>query len=146
MDFANYYHEQGLDGFANWYEVQAKEERDHAMLIRTYIIDNGERMIFDAIENPTQEYDGMDAPLHLALQHERFITDLINKIYKASHDVDDYRTMQFFDWFVKEQLEEEKNADDLIKKFELFGRDPKGLYALNQELLGRQYTAPTVAV
>ena len=53
--------------------------------------------------------------------------------------------MQFFDWFVKEQLEEEKNADDLVKKFELFGRDPKGLYALNQELLGRQYTAPTVA-
>ena len=145
LDFANYYHEQGLDGFANWYEVQAKEERDHAMLIRTYIIDNGERMIFDAIENPTQEYDGMDAPLRLALQHERFITGLINKIYKASHDVDDYRTMQFFDWFVKEQLEEEKNADDLIKKFELFGRDPKGLYALNQELLGRQYTAPTVA-
>ena len=87
----------------------------------------------------------MDAPLRLALQHERFITGLINNIYKASHDVDDYRTMQFFDWFVKEQLEEEKNADDLIKKFELFGRDPKGLYALNQELLGRQYTAPTVA-
>ena len=93
LDFANYYHEQGLDGFANWYEVQAKEERDHAMLIRTYILDNGERMVFEAIENPTQDYEGMDAPLRLALQHERFITDLINKIYKASHDVDDYRRM-----------------------------------------------------
>ena len=51
--------------------------------------------------------------------------------------------MQFLDWFVKEQVEEEKNADDLIKKMKLFGSDAKGLYALNQELKARVYTAPT---
>ncbi len=54
--------------------------------------------------------------------------------------------MQFYDWFVKEQGEEEKNADDLIKKYQLFGSDPKGLYALNQELLARVYTAPTLVI
>ena len=54
--------------------------------------------------------------------------------------------MQFYDWFIKEQGEEEKNADDLIKKFKLFGSDPKGLYALNQELLARTYTAPSLTV
>ena len=65
---------------------------------------------------------------------------------KAAQDVNDFRTMQCFDWFVKEQGEEEKNADDLIKKYKLFGHDPKGLYALNQELLGRVYTAPSLVL
>ena len=75
-----------------------------------------------------------------------YVTALINKIYKAAKDVDDFRTMQFFDWFVKEQGEEEKSADDLIKKYDLYGSDPKGLYALNQELLARVYTAPSLTL
>ncbi len=54
--------------------------------------------------------------------------------------------MQFFDWFVKEQGEEEKSAEDLIRKFELFGKDAKGLYALNQELAARVYTVPSLTV
>ena len=54
--------------------------------------------------------------------------------------------MQCFDWFVKEQGEEEKNADDLLKKYELFGKDAKGLYSLNQELLARTYVAPTLVL
>ena len=80
------------------------------------------------------------------LAHEEYVTSLINKIYKAAKDVDDFRTMQCFDWFVKEQGEEEKTADDLLKKFKLFGNDPKGLYALNQELLARGYTAPSLVL
>ena len=71
---------------------------------------------------------------------------LINKIYQAADTVHDYRTMQCFDWFVKEQGEEEKNADDLIKKYKMFGSDAKGLYALNQELLARTYVAPTLVL
>jgi ferritin len=60
--------------------------------------------------------------------------------------VNDFRTMQFLDWFVKEQGEEEKNAEDLIRKYELFGSDPKGLYALNQELQSRVYAAPSLVI
>ena len=74
------------------------------------------------------------------------MTSLINTIYTAANEVHDYRTMQCFDWFVKEQGEEEKNAEDLIKKFELYGTDPKGLYALNQELLARVYAAPSLVL
>ena len=104
LDFANFYNDEGLDGFAHWFEIQAQEERDHAMLMR------------------------------------------INKIYGAASDENDYRTMECFNWFVKEQGEEEKNVSDLIKKFKLFGIDPKGLYALNQELLTRVYAAPTLVL
>ena len=55
-------------------------------------------------------------------------------------------TMQFYDWFIKEQGEEENNAETLIRKYELFGTDPKGLYSLNQELAGRTYVAPTLTL
>lgn len=146
LDFSNYYHDQGLDGFAHWYEIQAQEERDHAMLMRTYLINNGENVTFEAVDKPDKTYQSLKDPLVYGLEHEQYVTSLINTIYKAASDVNDYRTMQCFDWFVKEQGEEEKNADDLIKKYNLFGSDPKGLYALNQELLARVYTAPSLVL
>lgn len=146
LDFANHYHEQGLDGFANWYDVQAQEERDHAMLMRTYLHNNGEKVTFEDIAKPDKTYAGIDQPLQMSLEHEQFITTSINNIYRAASDIHDYRTMQFYDWFVKEQGEEEKNAEDLIRKYELFGSDSKGLYALNQELLARFYTAPSLTL
>lgn len=146
LDYANYYHEQGLDGFANWYDIQAQEERDHAMLIRSYLRNNGEKLALEAIEKPSGVYRSIEEPLRLALQHERYITDQINQIYKAADKVNDYRSMQFLDWFVKEQGEEEKNSEDLIRKFELFGNEAKGLYALNQELLARRYAAPSLVL
>ena len=146
LDFANYYYDQGLDGFANWYDVQAQEERDHALLMRTYLHNNGESVTFGPIAKPDKTYSSPEDPLKFSLEHEQYITGEINQIYKAASDINDYRTMQFYDWFVKEQMEEEKNADDLIKKYALFGHDAKGLYSLNQELLTRTYVAPTLTV
>ena len=81
-----------------------------------------------------------------ALEHERYVTALINAIYTAAQAAQDYRTVQFLDWFVTEQGEEEKNAADLITKMELFGSDAKGLYMLNSELAARVYTAPSLVL
>lgn len=146
LDFSNYYYDEGLDGFANWYEVQAQEERDHAMLMRSYLHDNGGFVSFEAVSKPDKTYTNVGDPLKFSLEHEQYITESINTIYKAASEVNDYRTMQFFDWFVKEQGEEEKNAEDMIKKYELFGTDSKGLYLLNQELLARTYTTPSLTL
>ena len=85
-------------------------------------------------------------PLKAGLEHERYVTSLINDIYAAAYAEKDFRTMQFLDWFVKEQLEEEKNADDMIKKMELFGGDSKGLYSLDNEYAARIYTAPSLVL
>ena len=71
---------------------------------------------------------------------------MINNIYAAAYEEKDFRTMQFLDWFVKEQAEEEDNADDNIKKFELFGADSKGLYMLDSEMQARVYTAPSLTL
>lgn len=140
LDFANYYEDEGLNGFAHWYEVQAQEERDHAMMMRRYLIDNGVRVTFDAIARPDKKFADATDPLKAGYEHEQYVTSLINNIYAEAFALKDFKTMQFLDWFIKEQGEEEKNAEDMLKKMELFGHDAKGLYALNQELAARVYT------
>ena len=146
LDIANYYADQGLDGFANWYTIQAQEERDHAMLFLQYLQNNGEKVTLEAIAKPDKEFPNHRAALAVGFEHEQYVTSLINNIYAAAHEARDYRTMQFLDWFVKEQGEEEKNADDMLKKYDLYGSDPKGLYSLNSELAARVYSAPSLVL
>ena len=143
LDFANYYADEGLDGFAHWYEIQAQEERDHAMMMRRYLIDNGVRVTFEAIEKPDKTFSSAIEPLNAGLEHERYVTSLIDNIYALAFELKDFKTMQFLDWFIKEQGEEEKNADDMVRKMQLFGGDAKGLYALNAELAARVYAPST---
>ena len=146
LDFSNYFKARGLDGFANWYKVQAEEERDHAMLFYTYLQNESEPVTLEAIAKPEKEIKVDLNVLKAGLAHERLVTESINNIYAAAYEVKDFRTMQFLDWFVKEQGEEETNATDLITKMELFGTDPRGLYLLNQELAARVYTAPSLVL
>ena len=146
LDMANYLAEMDLDGFANWYKIQAQEERDHAMLFVEYLHNNGEKVELDAIDKPDKVFTCVKDVLEAGAEHERYVTSLVNGIYEAAYNVKDFRAMQFLDWFVKEQGEEENNADTLIKKYDLFGDDPKSLYLLNQELAARVYSAPSLVL
>ena len=146
LDIANYYAAKGLDGFSNWYEIQAREEQDHAMLFYHYLQNNSQAVTLKAIDKPDKTFTGLVEPLQAALAHEQYVTSLINTIYAAAQSVNDFRTVQFLDWFVKEQGEEEKNSSDQITKMELFGSDPKGLYMLNSELQSRVYSAPSLVL
>ena len=144
LDMANFYAAKGLDGFANWYEIQAKEEQDHAMLIYKYLHNNDQTVTLGAIAKPDKEFKGLMDPLKAAHAHEQYVTSLINGIYDAALEAKAPRTVQFLDWFVKEQGEEEVNSSGMITKMELFGGDAKGLYMLNSELAGRTYSAPSL--
>lgn len=146
LDMANYYIDNGLDGFANWFKIQAQEERDHALLFMQYMQNNQEKVTLDAIAAPDVKYDNFATPLDEALKHEQYVTASINDIYAAAGEIKDYRAMQFLDWFIMEQGEEEKNADDLITKYKLFGGDAKGLYMLNTEMGSRVYAPPTLVL
>ena len=84
LDFADYYYDKGLDGFGNWYDVQAQEERDHAMLMRKYLQNNGEAVTLDAVAGPDKTYAKLDDPLRFGLEHERYVTSLINTIYQMN--------------------------------------------------------------
>ena len=146
LEFANYYAEKGLEGFSNWYEIQAQEERDHAMLFYRYMQNNNEKITLEAISKPDADFKELADPLKEGLKHEEYVTALINTIYAAAQEVNDFRTTQFLDWFVKEQGEEETNANNLITKMELFGHDPKGLYMLDNELSARTYNPPSLVL
>ena len=146
LDMANFYTQKGLDGFANWYEIQAKEEQDHAMLMYQYLQNNGEKVTLEAIAKPDKKFETLMDPLTAGLEHEKYVTSLINNIYAAAIEANDYRTTQFLDWFIKEQGEEEKNSMDLITKMELFGDDARSLYMLNSELAARVYSAPSLTL
>ena len=122
LDFANFYKSKGLDGFYN------------------------AEVTLEAVDKPHMTLEKLIDPLKAGLAHEEYVTGLINTIYDAAQSVKDFRTMQFLDWFIKEQGEEETNAHDLITKMELFGTDPKGLYMLDNELKARVYTAPSLVI
>lgn len=143
LSFADYYEEEGLSGFANWYEIQAQEERDHALIFRNYLHDNGCKVKLLAIEQPDKKFSTYLEPLEAALEHEKYVTSLINGIYAAAVDVHDYRTIEFLGWFIEEQQEEEATADDMITKMKLFGADAKALYDLDKENQDRSYSVPS---
>ena len=146
LDFSNYFESKGLNGFANWYKIQAMEERDHALLFYQYLQNNNEKITLLAIDQPKNDAKNDLEILKAALEHEIYVTNSINVIYSAAYETKDFRTMQFLDWFIKEQGEEETNANDMITKMELFGSDPKSLYMLNNELTTRVYSAPSLVL
>ena len=146
LDMSNFYDGLDLDGYANYYMIQAQEERDHALLFMKYMQNNGLKVTLEAIGKPDKSFSAVLDPLVAAAEHERYVTGLINDIYRECHEAKDYRTMKFLDWFVDEQMEEEDNADSMISRYKLFGSDPKGLYLLDQEYAGRVYTAPSLTL
>lgn len=146
LDMANFYDEMDLDGYSNYYMVQAQEERDHALLFMKYMQNNGLKVTLDAVAKPDKTFETVMDPLVIAAEHERYVTALINNIYHEAHQDKDYRTMKFLDWFVDEQMEEEDNADTMINRYKLFGQDSKGLYLLDQEYAARTYAPPSLVL
>lgn len=146
LDMANFYDELDLNGYANYYTIQAQEERDHALLFLKYMQNNGLKVTLEAIDKPDKTFTTALDPLVIAAEHERYVTSLIDDIYHEARESRDYRTMQFLDWFIKEQGEEEDNADSMVSRYKLFGTDAKGLYLLDQEYAGRVYSAPSLVL
>ena len=146
LDIHSYYMNQNLNGFGNWFYVQTQEERDHAMLFVKYLLNNNEKVVLQDIKAPNVPFHDFREPANGAFEHEKKVTVSINNIYAAAYEQKDFRTMQFLDWFVKEQGEEEKNTEDIVKKYDLFGNDAKGLYLLDAELAARVYAPATLVI
>lgn len=142
LSMADFYKDAGLDGYANFYEIQAAEERDHALILRKYLLENDEKPVLGAIAAPDKEFKTFMDPLKAAYEHEQYVTDLIHNIYKVAIEVDDYRVQKFLEWFIDEQMEEEDTARDMITKMELFGEDRHSLYELDAKLQERAYHTP----
>lgn len=142
MAMSSYANSIGLKGFANWFNVQVKEELSHAQIFYNYLNDQGERTKFLAIEEPNDDFL---SPLDLyekTLKHEQVVTSLINDLVALAREEKDFATDHFLAWFIKEQVEEEANAKELIDKLKLIKDDGRGLLMLDTELATRVYVVP----
>ena len=125
LEIANYYDAKGLDGFANWYEIQAKEEQDHAMLFYRYLHNNSQPVVLEGIARPETHFTDLTGPLKAALGHEQYVTGLINAIYAAAAEARDYRTVQFLDsGRGGEELRRPDHQDGAVRR-----RRPQPVYA-----------------
>lgn len=138
MEFANFYEDQNLPGFAHWYVVQAGEEYEHAMKIRHFLIEAGEKVTLSPIGDTVKGFKTAMDPLKEGLKHEQYITASINKIYEKALSLKDHLTANFLQWFIEEQGEEETNAQTNIDKLELVGSTGAALYLLDKEMGARQ--------
>ena len=143
LSFADYYEEEGLEGFANWYEIQAKEERDHALIFRNYLHENGCKVKLLAIDQPDKEFTTFLEPLEAALEHEKYVTSLINDIYAAAAEVKDYRTMKSSTGSSRSSRRKRTTPEKQVSRMRLFGSDAKALYDLDRENAARVYTVPS---
>lgn len=134
LGMANYYAMKGLMGFKNNFDKQAKEEMEHAEKIRQYLVDNSKELFIKDIHAPKEVYTSLKDPLVKQLEHEEYVTSLIYKLMEEATNEKDYRTMNFLNWFIDEQAEEENSARTLLEEFEVFGEDLTMLYKIDKKL------------
>ncbi len=136
---------RGMSGVANWFNIQAQEEVSHAQKFYAYVNSQGGRVVFKAIDEPPQEYSSVAALFEKTLEHEKFVTSLINDLVSLSKEEKDYATEVMLQWFITEQIEEEENASEILNKLKMVGEDGNGVFMLDKELGQRVFTPPANA-
>lgn len=134
-----------LNGFANFFRVQAEEERFHAMKFFDYIIQMNGRVLIDSIAAPRNDFENPLDLFKAALQYERNNTKRIYNILDISTEEREHATISFLKWFVDEQVEEESTMLNIIKKLERIGDDSAALYMLDTELAARVFVPPVTS-
>lgn len=127
-----------LPGFAHWMRLQAQEEVGHAMRFYHFIYDRGGRVVLQAIDQPPVEFASPLAMFEQTLEHERKVTARINHIYSLAVQEKDFASQSFLDWFVDEQVEEEKSASQILETLKMIGEKGHTLVMLDRELGKRQ--------
>lgn len=134
LSMAAYCESENLSGFAQWMRTQAQEETEHAMKIYNFILDRNGRVVLQGIEGPVVEFGSPLEVFEQALEHEQSVTAMINDLYALSLRENDYASQTFLQWFVTEQVEEEKNAGDVLDTLKMIGDKSEALFLLDREL------------
>jgi ferritin len=138
--------EQNLDGFANFFDVQVKEERDHAMKFYAYVVHVGGKVELQAIPAPPTSFASALSVFQDSLKHEQFVTASIYNLVNLAIEEKDHKTNSFLQWFVTEQAEEEATAESNVRKLQLIGDNTQGLFMHDAELAKRVYIPPVPPV
>jgi ferritin len=133
-----------LTGFANWMRIQAQEEMTHALKFYTHILERGGKIALAAIAAPETEWKDIEAIFAATLKHENYVTERINYLVDLTTKEKDHAGTQFLQWFVNEQVEEEKNVDQVLGQLKIMGKQPgAALYMLDKEMAARVFVPPT---
>ena len=132
LSIASYFENVPLDGFMKWFRKQAEEEHEHGMKIYNYINDRNCQVELQAIDKVPFKFNSIEEIFELALAHEKKVTHWINEIYELALKEKDHATAIFLQWFITEQVEEEKNAQDNLDQIKLIGDDKAALFVLDQ--------------
>ena len=121
---AVHYDAETLPQLARFFYRQALEERDHAMMMVQYLIDADADVVIPGVSAPQTSFGDIVAPVALALQQEKNVSDQINKLAATAREADDFTSEQFMQWFIKEQVEEVATMSDLLRVVERSKHDP----------------------
>lgn len=138
LSMAAYCEAEGLSGFAAWMRAQAQEEVGHAMRFFDHVNARGGRVVLKAIEVPAPIWKSPLEMFEQVLEHERKVTGMINRLYQLALSENDYATQIELQWFITEQVEEEKSAGAVVGQLQRIGDQPMGLLMLDKELGQRQ--------
>lgn len=138
LSMASYADSINFGGFAHWLKVQAKEEQAHAMKIYEYVYNCGGKVELKAIEQPETQFKSLVDVFEKVLAHEKKVTALINKLYELASKESDYATQINLQWFISEQVEEEKNVADILDKLKMMGDHYASLMMIDRHLATRQ--------
>ena len=137
LSMSAYFESEDLQGFSQWFRVQANEEYAHAMKIFDYISQIGGGVKLMEIKEPTTDWGSFLEVFQDTFEHEQKVTKSINELLDLSITEKDHATVNFLQWFVSEQIEEEATAQQIVKKMEMIGDSKSGLFMLDRELGSR---------
>jgi len=137
LSMAAWFEDQNLPGFGSWMRMQASEEHGHAMRLFDYVIEAGGRVRLQGLAEPPTDFKGPMQIMQESLKHEQKVTASIRKLYELADKEKDYATQLHLQWFITEQLEEEKQVSDIIARLKLAGDSPVALLMIDGELGGR---------
>lgn len=126
-----------LPGFARWMRLQSQEESSHAMKLFDFIHERGGRVVLQAIAQPPGDFKSPLDVFQQALEHEQKVTGMIHRLYELAGKENDYATQVMLQWFITEQVEEEKTAGDIVEQLKMIGEQPAGVFMLDRQLGAR---------
>ena len=125
----------GLDGVAEFFFMQSEEERQHMLKLMRFINERGGFAIVPTLDQPIVTYKSLKSLFEEFLKHEVELSNSINELVDMTLKEKDYATHNFLQWYVSEQIEEEKTARILNDKLELIGEDKSGLYLFDRDIV-----------
>lgn len=138
LAMSSWFEETPYSGFAQWMYTQSLEETDHAMKFYHFLVDRNAQVSLMSIEQPCATYESAIEVFQASLDQEQKVTAQIHSLYSAAEETRDHETKNFLNWFLDEQVEEEKNVRDMIDRLELIGDNPVGMLQLDQEAARRK--------